>query len=111
MSFETLGLNPALTRALADAGYEQPTEVQAQAVPPALQGADLRVSSSTGSGKTASFALPALQRVLNARGDGKRREKGMASFADLVSKSDAEAVHAYLIHRANEDWAKVQAGE
>jgi superfamily II DNA/RNA helicase len=77
MSFETLGLHPALIRALADAGYEQPTDVQAQAIPPALQGADLRVSSSTGSGKTASFALPALQRVLNARGDGKRREKGI----------------------------------
>jgi superfamily II DNA/RNA helicase len=77
MSFETLGLHPALIRALADAGYEQPTDVQAQAIPPALQGADLRVSSSTGSGKTASFALPALQRVLTARGDGKRREKGV----------------------------------
>ncbi|WP_296614586.1 PQQ-dependent dehydrogenase, methanol/ethanol family [Sphingomonas sp.] len=42
---------------------------------------------------------------------GKRREKGMASFADLVSKADAEAIHAYLIHRANEDWARIQAGE
>lgn len=42
---------------------------------------------------------------------GKRREKGMASFADLVSKPDAEAIHAYLIRRANEDWAKIQAGE
>lgn len=42
---------------------------------------------------------------------GKRREKGMASFADLVSRPDAEAIHAYLIRRANEDWAKIEAGE
>jgi superfamily II DNA/RNA helicase len=63
---------------LSDAGYPQPTEVQAQAIPPALEGRDLRVSSSTGSGKTASFALPALQRVLASRADNnKRREKGL----------------------------------
>jgi superfamily II DNA/RNA helicase len=67
MSFDTLGLAPALTRAVADAGYEQPTEVQQRAIPPALEGRDLRVSSSTGSGKTASFVLPALQRVIAAR--------------------------------------------
>jgi superfamily II DNA/RNA helicase len=77
MSFESLGLPAALTRAVADAGYTQATDVQLRAIPPALLGTDLRVSSSTGSGKTASFVLPALQRVLNARGDAsKRREKG-----------------------------------
>ena len=78
MSFENLGLSPALQRALADAGYEQATEVQQRAIEPALQGQDLKVSSSTGSGKTASFALPALERILAARGDNsKRREKGL----------------------------------
>jgi superfamily II DNA/RNA helicase len=66
MTFETLGLAPALTRAVADAGYEQPTDVQQRAIPPALEGRDLRVSSSTGSGKTASFVLPALQRIVAA---------------------------------------------
>ena len=65
--FASLGLDPALTRALADAGYETATEVQALGVPPAMQGRDMMVSSSTGSGKTASFVLPALQRVLAAR--------------------------------------------
>ncbi|HMM86089.1 DEAD/DEAH box helicase [Azohydromonas sp.] len=69
MTFESLGLAPALARAVADAGYEQPTDVQQRAIPPALEGRDLRVSSSTGSGKTASFVLPALQRVLSARAD------------------------------------------
>jgi superfamily II DNA/RNA helicase len=78
MSFATLGLNEALTKAVAEAGYETATEVQTQAIPPALEGADLMVSASTGSGKTAAFILPALQRVLASRGDNtKRREKGV----------------------------------
>ncbi|MEN9626865.1 MAG: ATP-dependent helicase RhlE [Pseudomonadota bacterium] len=77
MSFESLGLHEALNRALADAGYVTPTAVQAQAVPAALEGKDLMVSANTGSGKTASFVLPALTRVLAARGEGKRREKGV----------------------------------
>jgi len=77
MSFESLALNDVLNRALADAGYTTPTEVQSRAIPPALAGRDLMVSSSTGSGKTASFVLPALTRVLAARGDAsQRRERG-----------------------------------
>src|SRR3954470_5435119 len=76
MSFDTLGLNAALTKAVAASGYESATEVQTQAIPPALQGADLMVSSSTGSGKTASFILPALQRILAARATPQRRDKG-----------------------------------
>ncbi len=67
MSFDALNLDPRLQRALADAGYTTATTVQQQAIPPALQGRDLMVSSSTGSGKTASFVLPALTRVLAAR--------------------------------------------
>jgi superfamily II DNA/RNA helicase len=67
MSFESLNLNEALTRALAAAGYTEPTSVQAEAIPPALAGKDLMVSSRTGSGKTASFMLPALTRILASR--------------------------------------------
>jgi superfamily II DNA/RNA helicase len=78
MSFETLGLQEALVRATTDSGYTTPTEVQMQAIPPALAGKDLMVSASTGSGKTASFVLPGLERILQARGDNtKRREKGV----------------------------------
>ncbi len=61
MKFETLGLNKALLEAIASAGYTDPTPVQARAVPEALAGRDLMVSSQTGSGKTAAFMLPALQ--------------------------------------------------
>ena len=81
MSFDTnfasLALSENLTRALADAGYAAATEVQARAIPPAIAGRDLMVASSTGSGKTASFMIPALERVLAARASGERRERGV----------------------------------
>jgi superfamily II DNA/RNA helicase len=72
--FASLGLSAPLCRALGDSGYAQPTTVQVQAIPAALQGSDLMVASSTGSGKTAAFMLPALERIIAARGDGKRRD-------------------------------------
>ncbi len=77
MSFETLGLPEPLVRAVTDAGYASATTVQAAAIPPALAGTDLMVAAATGSGKTASFILPALARVLAARNDPtQRRDKG-----------------------------------
>jgi len=63
--FSSLGLAPALLGAIAQAGYTEPTSVQAAAIPKALAGLDLMVSSQTGSGKTAAFMLPALHRVAN----------------------------------------------
>ncbi len=75
MTFESLGLDEALLRALKTAGYEQPTDVQARAIPAALAGKDLRVCSNTGSGKTAAFVLPALMRVLDARKDPANKPK------------------------------------
>jgi superfamily II DNA/RNA helicase len=78
MTFEALGLQPAILQSLTEAGYTTPTDVQQRAIPLALEGRDLMVSSNTGSGKTASFVLPALQSILLARGDNaKRREKGV----------------------------------
>ena len=64
MSFDSLGLAPALLRALADYGYTTPTPIQAAAIPPALEGHDLLAAAQTGTGKTAAFALPLLQRML-----------------------------------------------
>ncbi|MEC5398001.1 DEAD/DEAH box helicase [Uliginosibacterium sp. H1] len=66
MSFESLGLSPALVAAVNKSGYTEPTPVQAAAIPLALQGGDLMVSAATGSGKTAAFMLPALQRLSEA---------------------------------------------
>lgn len=65
MSFETLGLAPTLLSAVLKAGFTEPTSVQAAAIPRALAGHDLMVSSQTGSGKTAAFMLPALNRISN----------------------------------------------
>jgi superfamily II DNA/RNA helicase len=62
MTFAEIGLHPAVLKALTDSGYTEPTPVQAQAIPAALEGRDLMVSSQTGSGKTAAFMLPALHR-------------------------------------------------
>jgi len=76
-AFADLGLAPEIVRAIAHAGYPAPTEVQARSVPAALTGRDLLVSSQTGSGKTAAFTWPALQRILDARRDpAKKRVKG-----------------------------------
>lgn len=60
-TFATLGLSEPLLRAVADDGYEAPTEVQAQAIPAVLAGRDLWASAATGSGKTAAFLLPVLE--------------------------------------------------
>ena len=65
-NFESLGLAAPLLSAVAQLGFTAPTNVQAQAVPAALQGGDWMVSSQTGSGKTAAFLLPLLHRLLNA---------------------------------------------
>ncbi len=66
MTFNETGLHSALLQALADADYTAPTPVQAAAIPAALDGKDLIVSSQTGSGKTAAFMLPALHRLATA---------------------------------------------
>ena len=72
MSFSSLGLSPALLRALERQGYENPTPVQAEAIPLALAGHDLLAGAQTGTGKTAAFALPLLERMFpNGQRDGR----------------------------------------
>jgi superfamily II DNA/RNA helicase len=67
MLFKELDLHPNLQKAVAEAGYESATDVQAQAVPLLLAGKDVLAQSATGSGKTAAFALPALQKFIGGR--------------------------------------------
>jgi len=63
MSFESLGLSAELCRAVAAQGYTEPTPVQAQAIPAILEGKDILAGAQTGTGKTAGFTLPMLQRL------------------------------------------------
>ena len=63
MSFASLGLAPELVRAVEDAGYTTPTPIQTQAIPAVLSGGDLLAGAQTGTGKTAGFTLPMLQRL------------------------------------------------
>ncbi len=87
MSFETLGLAPELTRALADVGYTIPTPIQAEAIPLILAGHDLMGGAQTGTGKTAAFALPLLHRLAQAptqRGPRKPRALILAPTRELA---------------------------
>jgi ATP-dependent RNA helicase RhlE len=62
-SFESLGVGPALLRAVRELGFTEATPVQAAAIPPALAGKDVLASAQTGTGKTAAFGIPLLQRL------------------------------------------------
>ena len=73
MPFDSLGLTPALVQAAAQSGYAAPTAIQAAAIPAILQGRDVRGSAQTGSGKTAAFSLPLLQRLGAERAQGSSR--------------------------------------
>ena len=76
MSFYSLGLAPALLNAIAEIGYQEPTAIQSAAIPPILRGADVLGAAQTGAGKTAAFALPLLQGLLDKRG-GPRKLHGL----------------------------------
>ncbi|MCW8962359.1 MAG: DEAD/DEAH box helicase, partial [Gammaproteobacteria bacterium] len=67
MSFESLGLRAELLRAVSEQGYTTPTPIQLQAIPPVLEGRDLMGGAQTGTGKTAGFTLPLLQRLMETQ--------------------------------------------
>jgi ATP-dependent RNA helicase RhlE len=73
MSFSKLGLTPSLCLPLTRLGYEQPTPIQARAIPIVLTGTDLLARAQTGTGKTAAFGLPMIDRIVARRGGGRAR--------------------------------------
>ena len=64
MSFDSFGLHPDLMRAIAEVGYSTPTPIQVQAIPEIIAGRDVMGAAQTGTGKTAAFTLPILQRLM-----------------------------------------------
>ncbi len=74
MSFQSLGLMAEIVRAVAEKGYSQPTPIQQQAIPAVLAGKDLMGGAQTGTGKTAGFTLPLLQRLMETRQSGGKRK-------------------------------------
>jgi ATP-dependent RNA helicase RhlE len=85
MSFETLGLKPELLRAVADKGYTVPTPIQLQAIPAVLAGGDVLAGAQTGTGKTAGFTLPLLQK-LGARGGRNPRALVLTPTRELAAQ-------------------------
>jgi ATP-dependent RNA helicase RhlE len=73
MSFSDLGLLPELMRAVADKGYDTPSPIQVQAIPAVLAGRDVLAGAQTGTGKTAGFVLPILQRLIADQTHGSER--------------------------------------
>src|SRR5690606_5504530 len=75
MQFSSLCLSAPILQSLANEGYKTPTPIQAQAIPPALEGRDLLGCAQTGTGKTAAFALPIIHRLSesSSKAGGKNR--------------------------------------
>jgi ATP-dependent RNA helicase RhlE len=102
-TFESLGLRAELLRALADAGYTTPTPVQAEAIPLILAGRDVLAAAQTGTGKTAGFTMPMLQRLMAApRPQGLRGPKPVRALIVTPTRELAaqveESVRTYGRH-------------
>jgi ATP-dependent RNA helicase RhlE len=97
MSFDTFGLRPELLRALGERGYTIPTPVQSQAIPGVLAGRDMLAGAQTGTGKTAAFTLPILDRLSRVRGTRKPRALVLVPTRELAAQV-AESVRAYGTH-------------
>jgi len=96
--FRGLGLSDALLESLASLGYEEPTPIQSEAIPQLLEGRDLLGQAATGTGKTAAFTLPLLERIHDEarRGDDSRLARALILVPTReLAMQVAEAVHKY----------------
>ena len=96
MSFASLGLSAELVRAVTERGYTEPTPIQAQAIPVVLKGGDLMGGAQTGTGKTAGFTLPLLQRLMvkNVAGKSPIRALVLTPTRELAAQVE-ESVREY----------------
>jgi ATP-dependent RNA helicase RhlE len=96
MSFADLQLSASLLRAVEAEGYTIPTPIQLQAIPPALEGRDLLGCAQTGTGKTAAFALPILQRLGVSAGQGRNRDRKIRALILAPTRELADQIGASL---------------
>src|SRR6188472_1241034 len=82
--FAALGLTDVVVAAVAALGYEEPTPVQRQTIPLILAGGDLLTQAATGTGKTAAFALPLIQRLRGGAEPGASKKRGRPPTRGLV---------------------------
>ena len=80
MPFKTFGLSDPLVQGILATGYEAPTEIQTQAIPAVIQGRDIIACAQTGTGKTAAFVLPILDRLSHRTASKKRTIPYFASI-------------------------------
>jgi ATP-dependent RNA helicase DeaD len=95
VSFSSLGLLPELTNVLAALGYEEPTPVQRETIPLLIAGRDLLGQAATGTGKTAAFALPMLQRISDEKRHARQTSGLILVPTRELAMQVAEAVHKY----------------
>ena len=87
MQFKDLPLAPVFLKAIAAQGYERPTPIQQKAIEPALKGRDLVAVAQTGTGKTAAFALPALQWLYDTPPPPSKSKKKAAPLFGFIPDS------------------------
>ncbi len=97
MSFDSLGLKAELLRAVGEQGYTQPTPIQLKAIPAMLAGRDLMASAQTGTGKTAAFTLPLLQKLSDQTGPRRLRALILTPTRELAAQVH-ENLRAYGRH-------------
>jgi ATP-dependent RNA helicase RhlE len=99
MKFTELGLVPEILLAIADQGYDAPTPIQAQAIPVVLDGRDLMACAQTGTGKTAGFTLPILNRLAAKPAGGRRKIRALilTPTRELAAQVE-ESVRTYGAH-------------
>ncbi len=86
MSFSELGLSAEILSAVAAQGYSEPTPIQSQAIPAVLSGSDVMATAQTGTGKTAAFTLPLLQKLGENRGSGRPRVLVLTPTRELAGQ-------------------------
>ena len=99
MTFDGLGLRAALLRAVREQGYTMPTAVQARAIPLILNGRDVVAAAQSGSGKTAAFTLPMLQRLMGVRSESSRAVRALVMVPTREHAAQvARSVRTYGAH-------------